>query len=354
MFISVTFIISEQVNLQFGGLTFHPTVSNKRRSYGLLAIDGGGSRGIIAARILQHLASVVGRPLWKVFNYGAGVSTGGLLILTLLVRRTAPHEFVPMYKNLCGKIFARRLTRFHEYPVKPLERELQQHFCETRLTRADSADPCVFVVTKRNYEPEPFLLRNYDISPDIKTFPGESGWLCWEAARATSAAPTFFPAFKRNNIQYSDGAMGFDNPVLVLFKEVLLLGSRSDDNDESKQRPLPKIDFIVSIGTGKMDGLPEPTGGRKKGFSRVVETVQLAIESLTDFENSHNQMQMLAEACNIPYFRFNPELPERCPLDIRRKTELDELVTITDKYLSDENHGVRQQIERFRELANNF
>jgi patatin-like phospholipase/acyl hydrolase len=37
----------------------------------------------------------------------------------------------------------------------------------------------------------------------------------WEAARATSAAPTYFPRIKLGDYEYVDGGLGFNNPVLL-------------------------------------------------------------------------------------------------------------------------------------------
>lgn len=153
--------------------------------------------------------------------------------------------------------------------------------------------------------------------------------------------------------QYSDGAMGFNNPVLLLFKEVMLLSPKWNGSNEAVAGFMPNIDYIVSIGTGMMDGLSAPIGSAKSGIRRFVETVKLAIELVTDFENAHHQMQMLANACgNIPYFRFNPPLPERVPLDIRTKTELNKLIEITEAYLGNHEINIPEQIERLKTLIN--
>jgi patatin-like phospholipase/acyl hydrolase len=37
----------------------------------------------------------------------------------------------------------------------------------------------------------------------------------WEAARATTAAPTYFPRMKLDDYEYIDGGVGFNNPVLL-------------------------------------------------------------------------------------------------------------------------------------------
>jgi patatin-like phospholipase/acyl hydrolase len=57
-----------------------------RRKISILAIDGGGIRGIIPARVLQAVEETVGRPVAELFDLVAGTSTGGIIALGL----TAP------------------------------------------------------------------------------------------------------------------------------------------------------------------------------------------------------------------------------------------------------------------------
>jgi patatin-like phospholipase/acyl hydrolase len=40
------------------------------------------------------------------------------------------------------------------------------------------------------------------------------GYKIWEAARATTAAPTYFPRMQLGDRQYIDGGIGYNNPVL--------------------------------------------------------------------------------------------------------------------------------------------
>lgn len=44
--------------------------------------------------------------------------------------------------------------------------------------------------------------------------PGEYGdWAIWQAARATSAVPSFFAPMEVNGQKFVDGGLGFNNPV---------------------------------------------------------------------------------------------------------------------------------------------
>jgi uncharacterized protein len=52
-----------------------------RRTVRILAIDGGGVRGLLPARFLVELEAMSGRPLRSVFDMIAGTSVGGILAL---------------------------------------------------------------------------------------------------------------------------------------------------------------------------------------------------------------------------------------------------------------------------------
>ncbi len=49
----------------------------------VLAIDGGGIRGLIPALVLAELERCAGRPIAQLFDLIAGTSTGGILACAL-------------------------------------------------------------------------------------------------------------------------------------------------------------------------------------------------------------------------------------------------------------------------------
>ena len=51
----------------------------------ILAVDGGGIRGVIPAMILAEIEERTKKPISELFHLIAGTSTGGLLALALLV-----------------------------------------------------------------------------------------------------------------------------------------------------------------------------------------------------------------------------------------------------------------------------
>src|SRR3954467_10809136 len=79
----------------------------------ILAIDGGGIRGIIPAVVLAEIERLAKRPVAALFDLIAGTSTGALLALGLTVGSQRPdwsaQDLVDLYMNEGPEIFTRRL-----------------------------------------------------------------------------------------------------------------------------------------------------------------------------------------------------------------------------------------------------
>jgi len=81
----------------------------------VLAIDGGGIRGMIPAAFLNQLERRTGRSVSQLFDYVAGTSTGGILALGLGLGRPgqAPpytaSELMSLYTSEGHRIFSRGL-----------------------------------------------------------------------------------------------------------------------------------------------------------------------------------------------------------------------------------------------------
>jgi len=135
----------------------------------------------------------------------------------------------------------------------------------------------------------PVLFRSY-LSHET-----HSGCKIWEAARATSAAPTFFKHIKIGNKQpFIDGGLGCNNPTKLVLDEAKVVF------------PSRQIGCLVSIGTGQA----EIISIKKSGFLQQLVPLDV-IEALkaisTDCEATHEQMLLLF--ANLPniYFRLNVE-----------------------------------------------
>src|SRR5207237_10399076 len=93
----------------------------------------------------------------------------------------------------------------------------------------------------------------------------------WEAALATSAAPTFFPAMRIDGEEHVDGGVCMNNPTLALVTRALKLGKKKKDL------------FCVSIGTGSFVKPLAPTVhfGRAHWAQYIFEATSSGIYSQT-------------------------------------------------------------------------
>ena len=67
---------------------------------------------------------------------------------------------------------------------------------------------------------------------------------------ATTAAPTFFPPYKINNVSYLDGGVHLNNPSQAAYCEALRHFERQKRNVERENM------FVLSLGTGSY--MPDP------------------------------------------------------------------------------------------------
>jgi patatin-like phospholipase/acyl hydrolase len=219
----------------------------------ILSIDGGGIRGLIPALVLAELEHQTGRAVADCFDLIAGTSTGGILALGLTAPgpggrpRYSAQDLAGLYLKEGSRIFDeslwRRLTnpmglRAAKYPSDGIEEVLAQYFGETRLK-----DALVEVlVTAYDLEKrDAFFYRRrraladarYDVPMRV-------------AARATSAAPTYFEPllvpWPGERDVLVDGGVFANNPAMCAYAEArqALAGAGRGADDL----------LLVSLGTG--------------------------------------------------------------------------------------------------------
>ena len=137
----------------------------------------------------------------------------------------------------------------------------------------------------------PVLFRTYSVRKN-ETF----NCTIWEAARATSAAPTFFKRIKiggpGTRQPYIDGGVGLNNPT----SQVLL--------EAESVFPGRLIACIVSIGTGQT----EMTSISKPSYWQQVipnDVIKAMVAIATDCETVSQEMARRFKSIPDFYFRFN-------------------------------------------------
>jgi predicted acylesterase/phospholipase RssA len=231
----------------------------------ILTVDGGGIRGIIPARFCVELEDQLvnssdGQPdirrLSDVFDLIGGTSTGGLIALALAKppegqsQESVAQAILALYKQQGPTIFGRPRGLlgnlfWPKYDATPLEKILKDFFGETRLGQATT----------------PVLVTYYDMG--TRSVSWLTSWdhpdcLMREAARATSAAPTYFaPVFFPTSPDrpFVDGGMFANNPAGVAY-----LQAKTHFPDEDL--------LFVAVGTGTLVELPATRQGiDPKGFA---------------------------------------------------------------------------------------
>lgn len=228
----------------------------------ILSIDGGGIRGLIPATVLCALEARLkakGKqlPLHRYFNLIAGTSTGAILAAGLTCpksgRKKDPvanaKQLVDLYKEQGGEIFDtsffRKLSNGYgllgeQYDAKPLEAILVKLLGEDTLISA--ALTYVLIPAYDIHERQAVFMSNTDAKHASIRF--------WQAARGSSAAPTYFePALVEDlrdkvdgvfkSMPLIDGGVFANDPALAAYVEGRKLGWNEDEI------------VILSLGTGQ-------------------------------------------------------------------------------------------------------
>ncbi|MEX2194626.1 MAG: patatin-like phospholipase family protein [Thermoleophilaceae bacterium] len=262
----------------------------------VLAIDGGGMRGIIPALVLADLEERTGRPTAGLFELIAGTSTGGLLALALTRPNPRPAaELVDLYVEEGPRIFSRSLKRRilslgglldERYPLKPLERALDDYLGDTRLSEALTD---VLVTTYALEERRPHMFK----SARARTDPKHDAPMAL-AGLATSAAPTYFEPVRVGDLALIDGGVYAANPAMVAYAEV--------------RRHRPEGDtLLVSLGTGE---LTEPIRYEDARGWGSLEWVRPLIDVIFDGASDSVDYQLRQLLPEDRYARFQTRLGE--------------------------------------------
>jgi patatin-like phospholipase/acyl hydrolase len=190
----------------------------------VLAIDGGGIRGLIPALVLAELERRAGRRVFELFDLIAGTSTGGILACALCAPDPLPaSEVVKLYEEEGPEIFDRSLFQRirsadglidEKYDDAALDRALERFLEKKRL---GESRPDLIVPSYDTALPGPYFFKTTEArkTPEADDFPLSI------VARATSAAPTYFEAVEAGARALVDGGVFATNPAMCALAEVL-------------------------------------------------------------------------------------------------------------------------------------
>jgi predicted acylesterase/phospholipase RssA len=166
----------------------------------------------------------------------------------------------------------------------------------------------------------------------------------WEAARATSAAPTFFKRIAISDgsgvkEEFIDGGLGCNNPTKQVLEEAgTVFGSHR------------KVGCLVSIGTGH----PGTIGlARPDSFQKVLPTKLIGVVKriATDCQNTANELSTRFKDYENFYFRFNVEHGAE-GISLEEWEKMGELTEHTKAYLrkTEVSKAIDQIVDTLRHL----
>lgn len=192
--------------------------------YRILALDGGGLRGVFTAAVLVEAEDAYGDAFLDAFDLLVGTSTGGILALGLASGRSC-REMLEFYRRAGTAVFVRprRIRRIvrPKYDRRRLDALLREEFGEE--TRMNDLSKAVCITAHELVTGTTRVWKD-DHSPELRSG-GEQ--LVWKVAAATSAAPTYFAPVQLGAADsHIDGGVWGNNPAMVGMTEALRYARR--------------------------------------------------------------------------------------------------------------------------------
>nr|XP_046234427.1 calcium-independent phospholipase A2-gamma [Scatophagus argus] len=301
----------------------------KGRGIRVLAIDGGGTRGLLALQTLHKLQNLTGKRIHQLFDYICGVSTGAILAFMLGIFQIPLEECEEMYRKLGADVFKQNVivgTVKMGWSHAFYDSEIWENILKERMGEGymfeSARDPhcpkvsAVSAIVNRGLPLKAYVFRNYRLMPGVRShYLGDCKHKMWQAIRASSAAPGYFQEFVLGKDLHQDGGLLINNPTALAIHECKCLW------------PNTPLQCVLSLGTGRY----ETAGKSSTTYTSLKAKLTNVISSATDTEEVHTMLDALLPPDT--YFRFNPYMREDIPLNESRAEKLNFLKSEGERYL---------------------
>ncbi|AFG36406.1 patatin-like phospholipase family protein [Spirochaeta africana] len=313
----------------------------RRKTVTILSIDGGGIRGLLAARVLERLEQLLqergdNRPFREHFDLIAGSSTGALIGLGLAMPPRAGITFLKgapaqnqsgefsisriceMYNRMGSTIFppdrffSLRTVRqafSQKYSAKPFERLLHAIFGDASLQDCRTN---VLVTAYDTVRRTPHLFKQRLDRPGR-----DENFYLRDVARATAAAPTYFRPALIHPISADhtttliqeycliDGAVYANNPTMAAYIEA------------RKIYPKARRFLIVSLGSGQLHGAYQYDDIRNWGYMDWVSPMRnVPIFTIMNDAQTLVTDYQLTKLPGVQFYRINDRLDKHISEDM--------------------------------------
>lgn len=345
-------------------------------TYRILSIDGGGTRGVIPATLLDSLFQSTGQPPAELFDLFAGTSTGGIISIGLAYG-LEPAQLVDLYLNQSDKVFhdtpldnlrdgfGKNLGA--DYSTGPLKKILQSLFGEATLGDVNERllrqgpDKCLMVCSfhlNPEEDGEPLNFRpviyhsNFIRDRDVKLV---------DVALRTSAGPTYFPIYQ----DHIDGGVSINHPAMAAVAFAINCNTAEkpeyrymDGKNKGLGKSVQELQ-VLSLGTGtsNRNRIPTDVIRRKRrgdwGNLQWIEYLpDLLTESNVQASDYYVQQVLKTSGAENQYYRIqlsfdDPHAPEAIRAELARGKVLG--LDVRDKKLLRAMHDFAQTYYREHE-----
>lgn len=251
----------------------------------ILAIDGGGVRGIIPAELLSNIERKLSHPLSRYFDVMSGTSTGAIIALGLNVPADPEAEvlrpvytaqdIVHFYEKFSPVIFSAETAHPYEsvwgwagpyYSTQGIEKAAEAFYGDTLL------DETLTNVVVPGFDIERY--RPIYFCSHRAALHDHDNFYMRDVAIAACSAPTYFTPkrlFSLDGSRYSviDGGIVANNPGLIAYAQAHTIFTES-----------PPTHLLVSLGTGQVIKTLKHRDMAKKGkIGWAQEVISLMLKS---------------------------------------------------------------------------
>ncbi len=281
----------------------------KSTDFKILSLDGGGIKGLYAAKLLAQIEEKTGKQIGEYFDMICGTSTGGLLALGItkgipckqIARFYEEHgPLIFPYENWITRKF-RELTQYRfgtKYDNARLKAALKELLGDYQTMKDAKHLMCIpaFNITKGR----PSVFKK-----PFGHYHRDGRFTMMDVALATSAAPTFLPAVAIEGDQYIDGGIFNNNPSMIAYTEAMDHFIGEDRQNAPKEIEYSNIS-LLSIGLPSQPIGEKPFVASKRSFlkwrEKLVGTAMTGADYITGY-----QVKKLVELGGGRYYRLAPQ-----------------------------------------------
>ena len=292
----------------------------------ILALDGGGARGIYSAQVLSGLEQTLGTPVGKCFDLIAGASTGSIIAGAAAIG-VPMTEIVQLFEKEAPRVFQKKWPgSFHarsKYSRHRLEEVIRN--CVSNLTLGEVSNPLMIMASNISTG-EVHVFKSRYLKDLGEPYVRDGDVPLSDAILASCAAPTYFDPVTVGSSLLADGGLWANNPSIMALTEAVSKFGRSLEDVH-----------VFSIGTGHSSNLYSQSRhwGLLTGWGR--EKLVSYFLDLQSQASTNMAKLLLADR----YLRLDPEIGAWNLDDIEH---LDNLRALADRDFAQRNQAILNRL----------